>query len=51
MMSQLGKVPAALDFFESNGFRFEVVDMDGNRIDKTLVFRIADSNNLKGCDS
>lgn len=37
MMSQMGKIPRASDHFAWNGFRFEVIDMDGNRIDKVLV--------------
>lgn len=36
-MMKLGRVPAIADHFEWNGFRFEVVDMDGNRIDRVLV--------------
>ena len=51
VMAQIGKVPAARDFFDWNGLRFEVVDMDGNRIDKVLVSRIADRNNLKVLDN
>jgi putative hemolysin len=37
VMDQLGRIPAAGDLVEWGGFRFEVVDMDGNRIDKVLV--------------
>ncbi len=37
VMNHLGRVPAAADTFEWNGLRFEVVDMDGNRVDKVLV--------------
>lgn len=33
----LGRVPTAGDHFAWSGHRFEVVDMDGNRIDKVLV--------------
>lgn len=33
----LGRVPATADYFEWNGLRFEIMDMDGNRIDKVLV--------------
>ena len=36
-MMKLGRVPTIADHFEWNGFRFEVVDMDGNRIDRVLV--------------
>jgi putative hemolysin len=37
MMAQLGRVPAVADRFEWNGLRFEVMDMDRNRVDKVLV--------------
>ena len=37
----LGRVPRATDHFEWNGLRFEIIDMDGNRIDKVLVMRAA----------
>ncbi len=33
----LGRVPQATDHFEWNGLRFEVMDMDGRRVDKVLV--------------
>lgn len=36
-MHQLGRVPATGDYFDWNGLRFEVVDMDGRRVDKLLV--------------
>src|SRR5829696_8899081 len=39
VMARLGRVPAAGDRFEWEGFSFEVVDMDGNRVDKVLVAR------------
>ena len=37
VMLQLGHVPRAADHFEWNNLRFEVVDMDKNRVDKLLV--------------
>jgi putative hemolysin len=37
IMIQLGRVPRAADRFEWNGLNFEVMDMDGNRVDKVLV--------------
>ena len=37
MLMQLGRVPNTADHFEWDRFRFEVVDMDGRRIDKVLV--------------
>jgi len=37
IMLRLGKVPQAADKFEFEGFTFEVMDMDGKRVDKVLV--------------
>jgi len=37
MMVSLGRVPQAADHFEWHGLRFEVIDMDGRRVDKVLV--------------
>ncbi len=37
VMLTLGRVPQAADHFEWNGLRFEVMDMDGRRVDKVLV--------------
>jgi putative hemolysin len=37
VMTFLGKVPKTGDHFEHGGWRFEVMDMDGNRVDKVLV--------------
>ncbi len=37
VMVSLGRVPQTADQFEWNGLRFEVVDMDGRRVDKVLV--------------
>ncbi len=36
----LGRIPNEADHFDEQGYRFEVVDMDKNRIDKILVSRI-----------
>ena len=33
----LGRVPQSTDHFEWHGLRFEVMDMDGRRVDKVLV--------------
>lgn len=41
VMHALGRVPAAADHFEWNGWRLEVVDMDRKRVDKVLVARAA----------
>ena len=37
MMHHLKRIPAAGDHFELGGYRFEVVDMDGRRVDKVLI--------------
>jgi putative hemolysin len=37
----LGRLPATADVVEWEGWRFEVVDLDGRRIDKVLVTRLA----------
>jgi putative hemolysin len=36
----LGRIPKETDQFEEQGYRFEVVDMDTNRIDKVLASRV-----------
>jgi len=40
VMARLGRVPRVGDRFEFDGLRFEVLDMDRNRVDKVLVSRI-----------
>ncbi|TLN16170.1 hypothetical protein FDZ71_06895, partial [bacterium] len=37
VLSRLGHIPKASEHFHWNDYRFEVVDMDGNRIDKVLI--------------
>ncbi len=37
MMMSLGRVPKVTDYFEWNSYNFEVIDMDGRRVDKVLV--------------
>lgn len=36
-MAQFGRIPSVGEYFEFGGFRFEVIDLDGARIDKILV--------------
>jgi len=43
MMSQLGSVPAEGQHFEWEGLHFEVVDMDGRRVDKVLVRAVSET--------
>lgn len=37
VMSFLGRIPSAGDYFEWESYRLEIVDMDGLRVDKILV--------------
>ena len=37
LFTQMGRVPSVAESFEWNTLRFEIVDMDGKRIDKVLV--------------
>ena len=37
VMMQIGRVPVTADSFDAAGLHFEVVDMDGKRVDKVLV--------------
>jgi putative hemolysin len=39
VMARLGHIPRPADSFEFGGLRFEVVDMDGRRVDKVMVSR------------
>ena len=41
VMHVVGRIPKETDQFEEQGYRFEVVDMDNNRVDKILVSRIS----------
>ena len=41
VLSELGYLPLVGESFDSQGWRFEVVDLDGRRIDKILARRIA----------
>ncbi len=40
MMHHLRRIPTASDYFEFRGYLFEVVDMDGKRVDKVLIQKI-----------
>ncbi len=39
VLRQLGRIPEEGDRFDSAGFSFEVIDMDGHRMDKVLIAR------------
>jgi putative hemolysin len=40
VLARLGRIPKSGDGFEADGLRFEIMDMDGNRIDKVLVSKV-----------
>jgi putative hemolysin len=41
MLHHFGRIPGEGEYFEEHGWRFEVVDLDGRRIDKVLVQKSA----------
>jgi putative hemolysin len=43
IMLLLGRLPATTDAVEWDGWRFEVVDLDGHRVDKVLVQKLPES--------
>ena len=40
VITYLGRIPKTADSFEWKGLKFEVMDMDGNRVDKVLIMPI-----------
>lgn len=40
---ELKSIPKAGDRFDWNGFRFEIIDMDGNRVDKILLTKLPEA--------
>ena len=44
MMYMLRKIPKRTDRFDWSGYRFEVIDVDANKIDQVLVSRLSDIN-------
>ena len=47
VMYMLGKIPSPADHFDSDGWRFEVMNMDKNRVDKVLVTPLASPDEKK----
>jgi len=41
MMARLNRVPMIADRVTADGFQFEVVDMDGRRVDRVLISPVA----------
>ena len=48
VMLLLGRVPREADSVEWEGWRFEVMDMDGKTLDKVLASRLPDDSLLSG---
>ena len=48
VLSALGRLPATGEHVKINGWRFEVVDLDGNRIDKLIASPCAASEMAVG---
>lgn len=44
VLARMRRIPSAGEHFEEDGWRFEVVDMDGRRIDKVLVSRVEEGD-------
>ena len=44
LLSDFGRIPDVGDRTDVDGWRFEVVDLDGRRIDKVLAVRIGDAS-------
>jgi putative hemolysin len=44
IIAQLERLPATGESLEAEGWRFEVVDMDGRRVDKVLATRLSGEN-------
>jgi magnesium and cobalt exporter, CNNM family len=44
LLSQFGRIPDVGDRTEVEGWRFEIVDLDGRRIDKLLAMKISDAS-------
>lgn len=40
VLDRLGRIPAVAEAFEHEGHRFEVVDLDGRRVDRVLVQKL-----------
>lgn len=43
VLHMLGHIPKVTERFEAVGLRFEVIDMDGHRVDKVLVARLPEA--------
>jgi putative hemolysin len=50
VLAEMRRLPTVGEHVEVSGWRFEVVDLDGRRIDKVLASRVAASRRLAGSD-
>jgi putative hemolysin len=50
VMHHLGRIPMAGEHFRWDGLSFEVMDMDGKRVDKILVAEVAEASSAPGQD-
>jgi putative hemolysin len=48
LLSHFGRIPDVGDRIEAEGWRFEVLDLDGRRIDKVLAAKISDASAQAG---
>jgi putative hemolysin len=48
VLKNLDRIPSMADSFEWGGYRFEVVDMDGRRIDRVMVSRLDPADKVNG---
>jgi putative hemolysin len=50
IIAQFGRIPNVGEHFEWSGWRIEIVDLDGPRVDKLLLQRLATSGGHDGAD-
>ena len=51
VMMHVGRVPVTGDVFDAVGYRFEVVDMDGKRVDKVLITKVPEPKNERNSEN
>lgn len=48
ILYKLSEIPRAGDYFDAEGYRFEIVDMDKSKIDKVLIMKLATDEDNDG---
>ena len=43
LLQEFGAIPAVADTIEAHGWRFEILDLDGRRIDKVLASKVSET--------